>query len=115
MNFTQFINKIDNLPENKINYIYSKIYSPLHYKNYNNRKDYIKYKLNDCQNDYEKNKILLQDIKYKNDDNVLNYLIPSKLRFYSTYKESIELQKKIKQCETLNNFCLKLCVDISIN
>jgi hypothetical protein len=115
MNFTQFINKMDKLSIEQIDTIYKNTKLPVHTIDPTMRVKLIVKTLENCQNEYTKNKTKLEDLNMFNNDYMLNNFIPSKLRQYITHKENVELQNKTNQCETLHDFCLKLCVDIAIN
>ena len=115
MNFTQFIDKVDNLSTEQINLIYTNTYFIQYTTNTKFQTQYLKHALNNCHTEYEKNKTKLQDLNTYNNDYLLNSFIPSKLMSYITYKENVELENKTKQCEALYNFCLKMCVDMAFN
>ena len=115
MNFIQFINKMDKLSVEHIDTIYTNTKLPEYNTEPKMRVKQLIKSLEKCQVEYEKNKTRLEDLNMFNNDYVLNSFIPSKLRQYITYKENVELQKKTKQCEALYDFCLKQCIDMSIN
>lgn len=127
MNFTQFINKIDKLSVEQINTIYANtllpsiIYtntslpvSPVFTNKPNIRAKQLIKTLENCQNEYVKDKIRLEDLNMINNDHVFSF-IPLKFRNYIGYNETVKLQRKTKLCETLHDFCLKLCIDLSFN
>lgn len=117
MDFKSLIDKIDKLSVEEINTLYHDAYlnKKLKTDSQTIKKHFIKNALIKCENDYKNGKTYLtEEMKSNNYENVLNNFIPFRLVFYNTYKNN-ELENKIKRCETLHNFCLKLCTDLSIN